>query len=349
VCKSNFGRLRRGLPANPVHCPTLGVEVFCSSILNPENCLLFPTELVVPLPGGVKTRFIRVERVACADRLLSDDDQCILSIAQVIAVATLQTKLEDTAIVHDAAFGCRATQSSQADNNPAVNAVDNRFDTFSHTHPSDKQAWLEVDLKSEAQIRIVCLWNRMDGWLSRLRDLTLELRDKDRVLVFQSFLNISNSLGSPPQINVHTGGGIFAQFVTIRRSPAPDIQDSGDRNVLSLVRVQVLTPNSNPAPFLTQSLLDIARLGFVETLDQAANLQQCEASAAAATESCAAANTPDAHVISQKPNLVVFLQHSFWQNYFTSSVCDRRSRVCGEWAVRLQYALMDFFVKYSEH
>ena len=150
-------------------------------------------------------------------------------------------------------------------------------------------------------------------------------------------------MGSPSQINIHINGGVFAQFVTLRRIAVPkteNIMDLGDRNVLSLVRLQVFVPKSSPAQSPVPHPVDIARIGFVEDDGQSFDSPIRETAAAV-----------DLNLVAKnaKPNLIIFLQHYFWQNQFTSGVCDRRSRVHGEWAVRLQYALMDFCSFYSKN
>ena len=199
--------------SNAAACVATGALVYATAVLNPNNSLESPTHITIHPrrresgSGGsermVRARFIRVSRLASTQRHLHPEDQCILSIAQVVAVAPIDEHAEVAAVPSNSAtvadatraaspagsrsrgqaalvpynaapFARRVSQSS-TEHHAAANAVDGRLDSFTHTATEDARACWRIDLGRALDVRLVTLVNRADGWTNRLRDIVVEM------------------------------------------------------------------------------------------------------------------------------------------------------------------------------
>ncbi len=145
-----------------------------------------------------------------------------------------------------------ATQSSGwgADQFPAEVAIDGDLGNFTATAADDTDPYWEVDLGEERSIALVVLHNRDNCCPSRLRDMTVTVRDGAGEEVYESaLLNPENALGGPDTIPVDlvelTGGMVRGRFVRVARTSDPDLSGTGgagnadEMNVLSLGEVEV--------------------------------------------------------------------------------------------------------------
>ena len=87
----------------------------------------------------------------------------------------------------DIAFGKQVTMSSYYNKNsfPASNAVDGKLSTFVHSHRG-RSEWLEVDLEKGVPINAIILSNRTDCCQERTENITLELLDDSRNVLWSS-------------------------------------------------------------------------------------------------------------------------------------------------------------------
>ena len=145
-------------------------------------------------------------------------------------------------------------------------AVDGDLNTFTHTLNTDENATWQVDLDGTYFISKIVLHNRHNCCQSRLRDITITIRDPgDTVDTFVSdLINPENVLMSPTIITIDlmelTGTAIYGGIVKVSRTPDPDLSGSdGQGNideamVLSLGEVEVFasqTPNAYSEIFET--------------------------------------------------------------------------------------------------
>lgn len=148
-------------------------------------------------------------------------------------------------------FHAVARQSSSYGNNTYVaqQAIDGDPHTFSHTALDDMHPWFQLDLESQSVIKTVVLHNRVEGYAGRLRDITVEVLDREGKIVYTSpLLNPKNVLGGgagnydpksvmPAGLEVHPG----VLGVAIRVSRTPDSHASGDdRNVLTISEIEAV-------------------------------------------------------------------------------------------------------------
>jgi alpha-L-fucosidase len=153
------------------------------------------------------------------------------------------------------AIGKTATESSNWGNaNPAGNALDGFKSNFAHTATSDISPWWMVDLGSTQSIGEVDIFNRMDGYDGRLRDITVEILAADglTVLYTSPLMNPHNTLGGgindytngPESLTLLLDNGVLGKFVRVRRTvETPGAGDTGsqldDHRVLTLADVNV--------------------------------------------------------------------------------------------------------------
>ena len=209
--------------------------------------------------------------------------------------------------------------------------------------------------------------NRVDGWQERLRDVTVTLLDRDRRVVLASpVLNPNGVQAHPAQLDWVASAalgevegaergqlGPRARFVRVSRSGGRHRthEDPADGNVLSLVRVEVLCAGGVPRPVPG---VDIARIGRVETGRRRArsrNRRRLDGNGAGQDQEASEGSEGSEGGREESPegNLVVFLQDRFWRNGFQHLCVDRRPRVHGELATRLQYSLLDFIKATRNH
>eukprot|EP01104_Vermistella_antarctica_P017174 TRINITY_DN6041_c0_g1_i1.p1 TRINITY_DN6041_c0_g1~~TRINITY_DN6041_c0_g1_i1.p1 ORF type:complete len:1037 (+),score=135.24 TRINITY_DN6041_c0_g1_i1:187-3297(+) len=326
--------------------------VFVSPLLNPDNKLLNPTHMIVTTrPHGsdrtVMARYVRVIRTPSTDARLTLADQNVISLTDLQVITPVDPTIGSLP-VFNAAHGSIADQSSsQGDGDPASHAVDGNIKTFSHTNEHDDCAWLRLDLGREVDIVSVMLFNRLDGWTNRLRDVTIQLTRERPVItrsgnghctlgfsspstnpssgvVFTSDVLNPNGLDyDAAQLGCVVGGGVRARYVIISRRAAR-LQlnmNPGDRNVLSLCDVHVWArPSSGNFNQIPPPRVDIARIGRVERGLSAASDNN-----------------------GNEGKLIVFLQDSFFYNGFAFAArSDKRPRIQGDGVVRLEYALLDW-------
>lgn len=179
--------------------------------------------------------------------------------------------------------------------------------------------------------------------LRRFRDLTITLLSVTGELVYKSpIINALNQLKGPAQINHVIAGNVRARFVRISRVGGLErCWGEGDRNVLSLVEVQVMTkpePSSENErmqwvkKMQQASLVDIACIGRIEG-GRARYRKKMKTRLKESGQPTASRDPGD---------LIVFIQDRFWRNDFLNLAIDRRPRVAGDYATRLQYSLIDY-------
>ncbi|MEM7261820.1 MAG: CotH kinase family protein, partial [Planctomycetota bacterium] len=150
-----------------------------------------------------------------------------------------------------------ATQSSDYNANfGAVRAIDGNFGNFTATASADQDAYWELDLGEEKHLARLVIHNRGDGCCqSRLRDITVTLRDENGEEVYESALiNPENVLGGgttagPERLDIDWiddgFGAIPARYVRIRRTGDPDLSgtngtgNNDERNILSIGEVEL--------------------------------------------------------------------------------------------------------------
>jgi alpha-L-fucosidase len=178
----------------------------------------------------------------------------LIPTSSVTRLQEIKTDVDNTPPVRagNLSIGKTATESSNWGGYPANLAVDGFKSNFSHTATSDTTPWWTVDLGSTQSIGEVDLFNRMDGYDGRLRDITVEILAADgaTVLYTSSLLNLHNILGGgvndyangPNRINLFTNDGypVMGRYLRIRRT----VETSGpgntdDRRVLTLADVEV--------------------------------------------------------------------------------------------------------------
>lgn len=304
-------------------------EVWKSETLNVENELNSPTHLTVIVGSEdqkIKARYVRVLRKP--NPRLDKDHRNVLSVGSIQVITSVDQKNLVMPLFNAAQLpGCMATQSSQSGDNPADRALDGQWDTFSHTHADDAEAWWQVDLQQQMDVRMVNLINRQDGWEWRFQDLVVTLLDENsRVIYHSEPLNPQNRNQNLAQLNhVIPIRPCIARFVKVRRiARSNDEKSSEDRNVLCLVEVQVMAVARQPSDLGFRMKVDIARVGRI---GQSGGHTRRKENNEAQTEG----------------SLVVFLQDQFWRNDVLNIMIDRRPRVAGEFATRLQYSLLDWF------
>ena len=146
------------------------------------------------------------------------------------------------------ALGKPATQSSNYSSSYlASNAVDGALNTFSHTASTDTNAAWRVNLGGDYYISQIILYNRLNCCWSRLRDITVSIRNpQDTMDIFVSdLLNPENILGSPTFITVDLSSSpVLGGIINVHRTPDPDLSGGGssdsDRNTLTLAEVEIL-------------------------------------------------------------------------------------------------------------
>jgi alpha-L-fucosidase len=181
----------------------------------------------------------------------------LIPTSSVTQLQAIKTDVDNTPPVRagNLAIGKTATESSNwGGSYPAGNAVDGFKSNFAHTDTSDTNPWWMVDLGSTQSIREVDLFNRMDGYDGRLRDITVQIlaANGTTVLYTSPVLNPHNTLGGgssdytdgPSSLTLLLDNAVLGEFVRIRRAvETPDPGDTGsaldDHRVLTLADVDV--------------------------------------------------------------------------------------------------------------
>jgi hypothetical protein len=181
-------------------------------------------------------------------------------------------------------------------------------------------------------------------------------------------INPSNFNRGAAQLNVHIGG-VNARYVRINRVPCfePAWSDA-DRNVLSLVQVQVMCQAAQPEELIAflgdavdaSSDIDVARIGELDltaTLPSLISTPDSTSSFSDSTDELTSTSSKDSmlpsaenHQQSSKSNgkVIVFMQDGFWRNEFVNLAIDRRPYAHGENATRLQYSLIDWLLSHHQ-
>lgn len=236
-----------------------GALLWTSPVLNPQNALNGPAIIDVPLEpiNGQLPRVKRVRITRQGDPSLPNNlDRYVLSLAEVKLLAPLTPGRIPAArnLARDA--GVTASQSSTLSGFPAANAINGEESDYSQTNPNDTNARWTLDLKSRKVISAVTLYNRRgQEWASRLRDITVTIRDADNsTITFTSPLLNPENEGyfyprGPETLHVDltalAGGPVLGRYVEVKRTPDPDLSGSGgvgdaaDQNALALAEVAV--------------------------------------------------------------------------------------------------------------
>lgn len=144
--------------------------------------------------------------------------------------------------VEEIATGQPTAQTSTLGGFAAGNAVNGDFADFTHTTSGDDAPVWQVELPEARAIDRVVVHNRRGCCGSRLRDITVRVRDADDAVVWTSpLLNPENALGGPAQLIVEPG--VDGRVVEVSRTPDPDFSggagNADEANVLSLGEVEV--------------------------------------------------------------------------------------------------------------
>ncbi|HLU48098.1 MAG TPA: discoidin domain-containing protein, partial [Planctomycetota bacterium] len=153
----------------------------------------------------------------------------------------------------------------------AARGNDGDLSTFTATASADDDPFWEVDLLEDVDIRSIVIHNRVDCCQSRLRDITVSIRDRfgdDATVLFETeLLNEENVLGGqttagPPRLAVNLreieGGDIEGRYVRVSRLPDPDLSGSGgagnvdEAAVLSIGEVEVWSESAPAGPFFVR-------------------------------------------------------------------------------------------------
>jgi hypothetical protein len=206
----------------------------------------------VGLTGNPVTgRKLKVNRTGDPGSVVSENDRYTLSLGEVIATAN-SSGAGGTPDFNIAPTGT-ATESTVG---PGVAANGNNgiFTDFTHTTTADNNATWTLNLGTRKKINGVTLHNRTSCCGSRLRDITVTVRDSDNTVLYVSpLLNPENQGYAFPNgpatlsldFNALVGGALVGQFVEVRRTPDPDLSgtasqgNTDEANVLSLGEVVV--------------------------------------------------------------------------------------------------------------
>ena len=144
--------------------------------------------------------------------------------------------------VNAALGGKTATQSSEFPGFPASNAVDGNLGNFTHTNSNDSNASWQVDLGATMPINQIILNNRANCCQERLRDINVDILDRNGNVV-QSFVDLNNAniLGSPSALTINLPNTVLGR--TVRVSRTADAGGGDANNVLSLGEAQVIANN----------------------------------------------------------------------------------------------------------
>jgi hypothetical protein len=153
------------------------------------------------------------------------------------------------------ALGKPATVSTLWDpQNLASYAVDGiypqAYPYLVHTAAEDYDPWWKVDLESQYEIKVVELWNRQECCQDRLRNIIIEVLDKDGTTVNygSEIINPDNVLESPMSITYTLDTPTVGRYVQVRRIPDEVI---GDESTYILCVSEVLVYGItawNPVP-----------------------------------------------------------------------------------------------------
>lgn len=140
--------------------------------IRPGTLTLVLLCLAAPLPAGVRGTYVHV---------FIPGNNRTLTLAEVEVFSDGK----------NVARGCRTFQSSTAHGGTPDRAVDgntsDKYESGSQTHTNgEKNPWWEVELKREATIDRVVVWNRGSKYGSRLKGFHLCILDADRRVVWEA-------------------------------------------------------------------------------------------------------------------------------------------------------------------
>lgn len=161
-----------------------------------------------------------------------------------------------------------AAQSTTSGGFTANLAIDNNTSNFTHTVSSDPAPRWSLNLGTRKLIGSIIIGNRTACCGSRLRDITVRVKDSDNTTVIYTspLLNPENNGFFYPNgpasltidFNALFGGQIIGQYIEILRTPDPDLSgtqgqgNADEASVLSMSEVTVNGQNySGYAPFIT--------------------------------------------------------------------------------------------------
>ena len=281
--------------------------VFESDVLNPDNVLNDPTELVLPV-GGTRARYVRIRRTACSDEDMAEDDRNVLSLAQVQVL----------------------TRPDEEENFPLYDANLLR-NTGGH---KNENQWLEFDLQRPVDVKVVGVLNRvngmkLEGGMTDLKGLTVSLSLDGRNFVFSAPVQDPGL----EQGNVWVGG-VQARYVRITRS-------SGSSVNLMRSQVQVWAAASNAGDVPARSEIDIMRSGPIKAGKNYCKKRLRKQAGQKRAGGEAEEKAPAAGGLIEG-RLVVMMQDGMWKNGMMNAACDKRPHADGDYSHRLQYSLIDW-------
>ncbi|MDB6155361.1 MAG: hypothetical protein JWL90_3814 [Chthoniobacteraceae bacterium] len=253
--ESCCGERLRDITVSVFSDETATTQIFDSGLLNPDNVLGSPQKLDVPLSGSLNGRVVKVARTVISPD--GTDDRSILSLGEVqlfdISNVTLPL---GTDLTRANLFNLSARQSTTEGSFGPSAAINGNNSDFSHTQGADAAAFWEVNLGEDFDLQNINIHNRENCCGSRLRDITVEIRDSTGKLIFQSALLNPENAGfsfpaGPADLSLDLAGlnggvPLRGQTVRILRTADSDLSGSGgggnqdEANVLSMGEVSIV-------------------------------------------------------------------------------------------------------------